>query len=133
MQDTWKPSNRLVLNLGLRYEYQQLPQPGEIPTEGVTFNGNPRFPQTTSFHQDKNNWAPRIGLTYDFGGDHPTVLRAAYGLFYGLTSNSAVANAITNNGINQAAYFFTPTTAGRAGVPERADVGADDRGQPART
>ena len=84
-----------MLNLGLRYEYQQLPQPGEIPTEGVTFNGNPRFPQTMSFHQDKNNWAPRIGLTYDFGGDHLTVLRAAYGLFYGLTSNSAVANAIT--------------------------------------
>jgi hypothetical protein len=117
VQDTWKPSNRLVLNLGLRYEYQQLPQPGEISTEGVTFNGNPRFPQTTSFHQDKNNWAPRVGLTYDFGGDHLTVLRAAYGLFFGLTSNSAVANAITNNGVNQASFFFTPATAGAPVYP----------------
>ena len=117
VQDTWKPSNRLVMNLGLRYEYQVLPQPGEISTEGVTFNGNPRFPQTTSFHQDKNNWAPRIGLTYDFGGDHLTVLRAAYGLFYGLTSNSAVANAITNNGVNQASFFFTPTTPGAPAYP----------------
>jgi hypothetical protein len=117
VQDTWKPSNRLVLNLGLRYEYQQLPQPGEISTEGVTFNGNPRFPQTMSFHQDKNNWAPRVGLTYDFGGDHLTVLRAAYGLFYGLTSNSAVANAITNNGVNQASFFFTPTTPGAPVYP----------------
>ena len=90
-----------MLNLGLRYEYQQLPQPGEIETDGVTFTGNPRFPETMSFHQDKNNWAPRIGMTYDFGGDHYTVLRAAYGFFYGLTSNSAVANAILNNGINQ--------------------------------
>jgi outer membrane receptor protein involved in Fe transport len=111
-QDTWKPTNRLVLNLGLRYEYQQLPQPGEISAEGVTFRGNPRFPETQRFHQDKNNWAPRIGLTYDFGGEHMTVMRAAYGLFYGLTSNSAVANAITNNGINQASYFFTPSTVG---------------------
>ena len=102
-----------MLNLGLRYEYQQLPQPGEVSTEGVTFNGNPRFPETMSFHQDKNNWAPRVGLTYDFGGDHETVLRAAYGLFYGLTSNSAVANAILNNGVNQASFFFTPTD-GRA-------------------
>jgi hypothetical protein len=116
-QDTWKPTNRLVLNLGLRYEYQQLPQPGEITTEGVTFNGNPRFPETMSFHQDKNNWAPRIGMTYDFGGDHFTVLRAAYGLFHGLTSNSAVANAILNNGINQVSYFFNPSTPGAPMYP----------------
>jgi hypothetical protein len=116
-QDTWKPSNRVVLNFGLRYEYQQLPQPGEIETQGVTFSGNPRFPQTMSFHQDKNNWAPRIGMTYDFGGDHFTVLRAAYGLFYGLTSNSAVANAILNNGVNQVSFFFTPSTAGAPVYP----------------
>ena len=116
-QDTWKPTNRLVLNLGLRYEYQQLPQPGEIQTEGVTFNGNPRFPQTMSFHQDKNNWAPRIGMTYDFGGEHSTVLRAAYGLFNGLTSNSAVANAILVNGINQASFLFTPSTTGAPTYP----------------
>jgi outer membrane receptor protein involved in Fe transport len=116
-QDTWKPTNRLVLNLGLRYEYQQLPQPGEITTEGVTFNGNPRFPETMSFHQDKNNWAPRIGMTYDFGGDHFTVLRAAYGLFHGLTSNSAVANAILNNGINQVNFFFNPSTPGAPTYP----------------
>ena len=28
-QDTWNATDRLVINLGLRYEYQQLPQPGE--------------------------------------------------------------------------------------------------------
>jgi outer membrane receptor protein involved in Fe transport len=116
-QDTWRATDRLVLNLGLRYEYQQLPQPGHIETQGITFNGNPRFPETMSFHQDKNNWAPRIGLTYDFGAQHATVLRAAYGIFYGLTSNSAVANAITNNGINQASYFFTPSTPGAPTYP----------------
>jgi hypothetical protein len=117
VQDTWRSSDRLVLSLGLRYEYQQLPQPGEIEYEGVTFSGNPRFPQTQQLAQDKNNWAPRIGLTYDLTGGYTTVLRAAYGIFYGLTSNSAVANALTNNGINQAAYFFTPSTAGAPAYP----------------
>jgi hypothetical protein len=112
VQDNWRVSNRVMLNLGLRYEYQQLPQPGEIEVEGVTFRGNPSYPLTQSFKQDKNNWAPRIGLTWDFGANHTTVVRAAYGIFYGLTSNSAVANAITNNGVNQASYFFTPSTAG---------------------
>jgi hypothetical protein len=112
VQDTWRAGDRLVLNLGLRYEYQQMPRPGRIEYQGVTFSGNPAYPQTMEFNQDKNNWAPRIGITYDIGGDHSTVLRGAYGIFYALTSNSAVANAITNNGINQASYFFTPTTAG---------------------
>ena len=56
-------------------------------------------------------------MTYDFGGEHFTVLRAAYGMFHGLTSNSAVANAILNNGINQVNFFFTPTTAGAPMYP----------------
>jgi hypothetical protein len=112
VQDTWRASDRLVMNLGLRYEYQQLPQPGKVEYQGVTFSGNPNFPLSEEFNRDKNNWAPRIGLTYDLTGGYTTVLRAAYGVFYGLTSNSAVANAITNNGVNQASYFFTPSTAG---------------------
>jgi hypothetical protein len=56
-------------------------------------------------------------MTYDFGGEHSTVLRAAYGLFYGLTSNSAVSNAILVNGINQASFLFTPSTAGAPTYP----------------
>lgn len=117
VQDTWRVNDRLLVNLGLRYEYQQLPEPGSVTTGGVTFSGNPAVPQTTVFNQDKNDWAPRLGLTYDLGAKHNTILRAAYGIFYGLTSNSAVANALTNNGVNQATYFFTPTTAGTPSYP----------------
>jgi hypothetical protein len=38
-------------------------------------------------------------------------------LFYGLTSNSAVANAILNNGINQVNFFFNPGTVGSPTYP----------------
>ena len=116
-QDTWKVNDRLLLNLGLRYDYQRLPEPGTIETSGVTFSGNPAVPETTHFNQDKKDWAPRLGLTYDVGAKHETVVRAAYGIFYGLTSNSAVANALTNNGVNQATYFFTPSTPGAPAYP----------------
>jgi hypothetical protein len=105
------------VNLGARYEYQKLPEPGSVVTNGITFAGNPAFPQTTVFNQDKNDWAPRLGLTYDLGAKHDTVVRASYGIFYGLTSNSAVANALTNNGISQASYFFTPSTPGAPTYP----------------
>ncbi|HEY7449406.1 MAG TPA: carboxypeptidase regulatory-like domain-containing protein [Vicinamibacterales bacterium] len=117
VQDTWRVNNALLVNLGLRYEYQQLPQPGDVQVDGVTFAGNPLYPETQEFNQDKTNWGPRIGVSYDFGGNHATVLRGSYGIFYGRTSNSAVANALTNTGNAIAGYFFTPTTAGAPVYP----------------
>ena len=112
VQDMWRLSDRMLINLGLRYDYQQLPQPGDVETDGVSFVGNPAVPQTTAFNKDKKNWAPRIGVTYDLGARHDTVIRASYGIFYGLTSNSAVANALLNNGVNLVTYSLTPATAG---------------------
>ena len=38
IQDTWSVSNRLTLNGGIRYEYQQLPQPGETEVNGIVLN-----------------------------------------------------------------------------------------------
>jgi outer membrane receptor protein involved in Fe transport len=116
VNDTWHASQALTVTLGLRYDYQQLPEPG-LQVGGVTLNGNPAYPLTTHFSQDKNNVGPRIGAAYDFGGKHDTVLRAGYGAFYGLTSNSAVANALTNNAISQASYTFTPTSPGSPAYP----------------
>lgn len=116
-QDTWRVNNELLLNLGLRYDYQALPEPGSVTTNGYTFNGNPAYPLTTHFAQDKNNFGPRVGLTYDFGGKHDTVVRASWGTFYGLTSNSAVSNALTNNAISQKSFTFTPTTTGAPAYP----------------
>ena len=43
-QDTWRLGNQIVLNLGIRYDYQQLPEPGSVKVDGVTFAGNPAYP-----------------------------------------------------------------------------------------
>jgi hypothetical protein len=117
VQDTWTATNRLTLYVGLRYEYQRLPQPGETEVDGIPFSGNPDYPLTQRFNQDKNNWGPRLGLTYDLGGQRTTVLRGGYGLYYGRTSNSAVSSALTNNAVTFASYFFTPSTAGAPQYP----------------
>ncbi len=117
IQDSWRFSNELLLNLGLRYEYQYVPQPSDVKVANVVFAGNPAYPLTQHFAQDKNNWGPRLGVTYDFGGRHDTIVRAGYGVFYGLTSNSAVANALTNNAVNQATYSLTPSSAGAPVYP----------------
>ncbi len=109
VQDRYRAHPHLTLDFGLRYEFQKFPQP---PV------GNPAFPQTERFNQDTNNLGPRLGISWDIGGRHTLVLRAGYGLYYGRTTNSAIANALTNNGKILASFFFTPTTPGAPQYPD---------------
>ncbi|MDQ3089158.1 MAG: TonB-dependent receptor, partial [Acidobacteriota bacterium] len=57
IQDDWRASSRLTLNLGLRYDYQ-------------------------SIIEDYNNFGPRFGFAYDFGGKGDTVIRGGAGVYY---------------------------------------------------
>lgn len=76
-QDTFKVGNSLTLVYGLRYDYDGQPQ-------GITRDpNNPvEAPLQTGINRDKNNLAPRLGVTYDPLGDGRTVIRGGYGRFY---------------------------------------------------
>ncbi len=89
VQDDLRVSNRLTLNLGLRYEYQQLPEP-QIP--------NQLNAATARFPADRNNFGPRIGFAYDLTGNGKTSIRGGYGIYFGRIINSTISNAITNTG-----------------------------------
>ena len=93
IQDDWRWSPRLTVNLGLRYEIELLPEP-QFP--------NPIFPQTSQLPNDKNNFGPRGGFAYDLTGDGKTSVRGGMGLYYGRLINSTISNAITNTGIDRA-------------------------------
>ena len=118
VQDNWRLNNQLTFNLGLRWEYQKFPQPTETETNGVKFTGNPAYPATVTFPQDKNNFGPRVGLTYDINGSHTTVVRAGWGIYYGRTSNSVISSSLTNNGVTFASYNFSPTSPGAPQYPD---------------
>ena len=92
IQDDWRITPRLTLNLGLRYEYQQNPD---------AVAPNPALPQTANKVNDKNNFGPRIGFAFDMTGDGKTSLRGGWGLYYGRVINSTVYSALTNTGLGQ--------------------------------
>ncbi|MDQ1728623.1 MAG: hypothetical protein QOD33_748 [Pyrinomonadaceae bacterium] len=89
LQDDWRATPRLTVNLGLRYEYTKLPAP---------FLVNSVLPQTANRPDDRNNFGPRIGLAWDINGDGKTSFRAGYGIYYGPVVNSTVLQALINTG-----------------------------------
>ncbi|HLL16795.1 MAG TPA: TonB-dependent receptor [Pyrinomonadaceae bacterium] len=102
IQDDWRAAPRLTLNLGLRYEYEKLPEP-QIPSSLANIAGQAIGPeQTRQFPSDKNNFGPRFGFAYDLTGDGKTSLRAGYGIYYGRIINSTIINAVSNTGVAEA-------------------------------
>ncbi|MCI0390197.1 MAG: TonB-dependent receptor [Acidobacteria bacterium] len=85
-QDEWRVTNRLTLNLGLRYEIDTpLTEVNGslsnlIPGAGNFVVGSAELPRLHRI--DKNNFAPRAGFAYRLTGDGKTTVRGGAGVFY---------------------------------------------------
>ena len=112
VQDDWKATPRLTLNLGVRYDYEALPGP-------FTNVANPNLPQAANTPSDKNNIAPRVGFAWDPYGLGKTVLRGGYGMYYGRNTNATLLNARYATGASntQQSYSFTNSTVGAPTFP----------------
>lgn len=111
-EDNWNLSPRLILSLGLRYDYERLPDTNKLVV-------NPDIPQTASLPHDRNNFGPRAGFAWDIFGSGHTVLRGGYGLYYGRISNATVFSALTSTGSARSArtYLYRPLDTGAPQFP----------------
>ncbi len=87
-QDDWRVSNRLTLNLGIRYDLYTNPsevnnrQAAYDLSTGTMLLAGQNGVSGSIINTDKTDFAPRIGFAYSLTGDGKTVLRGGYGVFY---------------------------------------------------
>jgi hypothetical protein len=104
IQDEFRWTSRLTVNYGMRWDYfgvvheknnlfyQMSAANGGTETQV----GSPGGPSGL-YNPDYNNFAPRVGLAYDFTGKGQTVVRAGWGLFYDAFSQDIFLGHIPYN------------------------------------
>jgi len=102
-QDDWRIAPRIMLNLGLRYEYRTPFQEANNhlgnfdPALGMVQQGQASV-GSTLWKPDRKNFSPRFGVAWDVTGKGTTVIRAGGGIFYSMfslapfTGNPGIAN-----------------------------------------
>ena len=126
VQDTWKASSRLTVNIGLRWE-PSLP-PGmvnkgaynfSLPNmlagvrsktfvngpPGLSFPGDPGFEGLAGVKRQWNLFAPRIAVGYDPTGTGKMTLRASYGISYDYVNGSMYVNSADSPPIGNTTIF----------------------------
>jgi outer membrane receptor protein involved in Fe transport len=122
VQDEWRATQALTVNLGLRYDVQRFAQP-EVRNPDAQLAA--AEVDTSFLKTDTNNWGPRAGFAWS-PVQSRYVVRGGYGLFYGRTPSIMVGTAHSNNGVNVQTITFrgslgepVPTYPNRfAGIPQ---------------
>jgi len=82
VQDDWRVTPRLTLNLGLRYELNTVVKDKNNQLANFDLNSPTGLVQGTPYNGDHKDFAPRLGVAWDVLGNGKTVVRAAAGILY---------------------------------------------------
>lgn len=124
--DNWTVSDRLTLNLGVRYDlaYGDTAPPGVTESDILIDNG--LFTENVGFRntiRDVNNVAPRVGFSLKANRTGDLIIRGGTGMFFGNSSSTQAieqvqfsgAKVLTDTYVNTGrADFITNPTGGAA-------------------
>lgn len=121
LQDDWKVTPRLTINLGVRYDLYT--QPVDARDRGGLFDlDKMRFavPGKDGYSRgivqpDHNNVGPRLGFAYQMR--RRWVLRGGYGIFYGLRDQNQEVTQIAGNNPNTPALIAPIVSASTTVTP----------------
>jgi hypothetical protein len=125
VNDSWKVTPHLTVNVGLRYEYQTVPYSEQQQTVNAISNvpGVLVFQKPTAM---KTAWMPRVGLAYSPGTSGKTSIRAGFGRSFDvlvdnfglLTLPPQVTTTVDVPGLDQGGFLAT------GGIPPTASAAA---------
>ena len=93
LSDDWRVSPRFTVNLGLRYDLNKpLTERDNLAANFFPDRGLVTLGQGIDqlYSTDKNNLGPRLGFSWDVGGDGKTVVRGGYSLTYDVATFAAI-------------------------------------------
>lgn len=120
VQDEFRPTSRLTIDVGLRYDAQVNPQP-QAATAGHTVPvglpvvaGNQvqlvYAPVPQGIPNATNQWGPRGGFAYDLAGDGSAMLKTSAGIYYGRTP--MIYFPLRGSGVSNTTLFAAPARLG---------------------
>ncbi|MGO4212766.1 carboxypeptidase regulatory-like domain-containing protein [Terriglobus sp. YAF25] len=125
VQDDWHANQRLTLNLGLRWDFQQQPYEkkngmGNFDITQVNpvtgYLGAVRFAGLNGegrnfVHQNWSDWGPRLGFALVLTNDNKTVLRGGYAMYYPTTAQASYDEAAgSSNGFGRITTSYNAST-----------------------
>ncbi|MBM3726784.1 MAG: TonB-dependent receptor [Acidobacteria bacterium] len=115
-QDSWRATNSLTLNYGVRYDLLMAAQPRvNNPDQQLAAAGL----STGRMNRDTNNLAGRFGFAYRVANSDRTVLRGGIGTFYARTPSIITGTAHSQNGIQVQGYTLLGSNPAHAALMPR--------------
>jgi len=133
VQDDWRVSPRLTVNLGLRYEYTSPWSATRDNLLNLDFSNLPATPtllrESTATNSDLKNFGPRVGLAWRLPGSFfnrwATTFRAGYGIYFSpevaVGTYDLVLNGIQSQ--QNQANGITPVLTTANGFPQTSSTG----------
>ncbi|HMC63267.1 MAG TPA: TonB-dependent receptor [Candidatus Solibacter sp.] len=130
VQDDWRISQRLTLNIGVRYEYASPYTEARGNLLNLDYSTLPQPPRLVRVNSgseaQRTNFAPRVGLGWQLPGLAHTVFRAGYGIYFSPEIAVESYDLLLNNELNtfnETQGDRAPVLTTRNGFPATASTG----------